>query len=206
VCAYNHPVNFGAPLCAPVAVSFEQWHHLAYVYDGAEERLYLDGQRVAARPASGDVGNSPGGAFLGAIARDGSLHPGFVGRLDFVRLSNVARYTGQSFTPPTGDAAAEPGTLLLYAFRECSNSATTADASPLGRTGTLGAGAPGGTSPAFVTTNVADFNGDGLLNVQDFLAYLQAFAAADPRSDFDRNGGTNIQDFLAFLQAFAGGC
>jgi hypothetical protein len=51
-----------------------------------------------------------------------------------------------------------------------------------------------------------DVNGDGLVNVQDFLAYLQLYAAADPRADFDNNGQVNVQDFLAFLQAFAAGC
>jgi hypothetical protein len=52
----------------------------------------------------------------------------------------------------------------------------------------------------------ADFNGDGAANLNDFLAYLTAFAAADLRADFDGNGQVNVQDFLGFLQAFAAGC
>jgi hypothetical protein len=52
----------------------------------------------------------------------------------------------------------------------------------------------------------ADFTGDGAVNLQDFLSYLQAFAAGEARADFDQNGQVNIQDFLAFLQAFAAGC
>jgi hypothetical protein len=52
----------------------------------------------------------------------------------------------------------------------------------------------------------ADFNGDGTANVADFLAYLAAFAAADPRADQDGNGAVNVADFLAFLRAYAGGC
>jgi hypothetical protein len=52
----------------------------------------------------------------------------------------------------------------------------------------------------------ADVTGDGQVNVQDFLAFLQLFAAADPRADFDNSGSVNVQDFLAFLQAFAAGC
>jgi hypothetical protein len=51
-----------------------------------------------------------------------------------------------------------------------------------------------------------DFNGDGAVNIQDFLAFLQAFSVADPRADMDGNGQVNVQDFLAFLQAFAAGC
>jgi hypothetical protein len=205
VCAYDHPIGFGQVLCVVTAVTTGVWHHVAYVYDGAEERMYLDGQRIAARAASGTIGNSPGEGYIGSIFRDGSQRLGFVGRLDFVRVSNVARYTGASFVAPTGDAAAEPGTMLLYAFRECPPSTTTADAGPLGRTGVLGEGI-GGTMPQFLTTNTADFDGNGLLNVQDFLAFLQAFAAGDGEADFDRSGSINLQDFLVYLAAFARAC
>jgi hypothetical protein len=51
-----------------------------------------------------------------------------------------------------------------------------------------------------------DITGDGQVNLQDFLAFLQLFASGDPRADFDGNTSVNIQDFLAFLQAFAAGC
>jgi sugar lactone lactonase YvrE len=55
-------------------------------------------------------------------------------------------------------------------------------------------------------TCVADFTGDGTVNVQDFLAFLQAFAAGDARADVDGSGQVNVQDFLAYLQLFAAGC
>jgi hypothetical protein len=51
-----------------------------------------------------------------------------------------------------------------------------------------------------------DIDGNGTVNVQDFLGFLQLFASGDARADFDASGGVNIQDFLAFLQAFAAGC
>jgi hypothetical protein len=51
-----------------------------------------------------------------------------------------------------------------------------------------------------------DLNGDGQVNVQDYLAFLQLYAAADPRADFNSDGHVNVQDYLAFLQVFAGGC
>jgi hypothetical protein len=71
--------------------------------------------------------------------------------------------------------------------------------------------APVGVDTAFVLAQSAagcraDINGDGLVNVQDFLGFLQLFAAADPRADFDDSGAVNVSDFLAFLQAFAAGC
>jgi hypothetical protein len=52
----------------------------------------------------------------------------------------------------------------------------------------------------------ADINGDGQVNLQDFLAFLQAYAAGLPVADFNGDGQVNIQDFLAFLSAFAAGC
>lgn len=52
----------------------------------------------------------------------------------------------------------------------------------------------------------ADFNGDGRLDTLDFLEFLNAFSANDPRADFDGNGQVNTLDFLAFLNAFNEGC
>jgi hypothetical protein len=52
----------------------------------------------------------------------------------------------------------------------------------------------------------ADFNGDGQVNTQDVLAFLNAWAAQDPRADFNGDGSINTQDVLAFLNAWAAGC
>jgi len=52
----------------------------------------------------------------------------------------------------------------------------------------------------------ADFNGDGLLNVFDFLAFQTAFSDGDGSADLDGNGVLNIFDFLAFQTAFGNGC
>jgi hypothetical protein len=53
---------------------------------------------------------------------------------------------------------------------------------------------------------VPDFNGDGQVNVQDFLAFLSAYAAADPLTDITQDAQVNVQDFLAFLALYAAGC
>lgn len=52
----------------------------------------------------------------------------------------------------------------------------------------------------------ADFNGDGIVNTLDFLAFLNAFSAGDPSADFNGDGVVNTLDFLAFLNAFNAGC
>jgi hypothetical protein len=50
-----------------------------------------------------------------------------------------------------------------------------------------------------------DMNCDGQVNVADFLAFLQLYAAGDPRADLN-GGGVNVSDFLLFLQLYSAGC
>ena len=52
----------------------------------------------------------------------------------------------------------------------------------------------------------ADFNGDGSLNILDFVAFQGAFVGADPSADCDANGALNILDFVCFQGMFAKGC
>ena len=60
---------------------------------------------------------------------------------------------------------------------------------------------------ALVTTRCAvDLNGDGSVNTQDFLAYLNLWVAGDPIADWNDDGTVNTQDFLAFLNAWVAGC
>ena len=56
------------------------------------------------------------------------------------------------------------------------------------------------------STCYADFNGDGVVNTQDFLAYLGAWAANDMAADCNSDGTVNTQDFLCFLSLWAAGC
>jgi len=53
---------------------------------------------------------------------------------------------------------------------------------------------------------LADFNGDGSLNILDFVAYQAGFASMDPRADCNEDGSFNILDFVCFQGAFAAGC
>jgi hypothetical protein len=52
----------------------------------------------------------------------------------------------------------------------------------------------------------ADWDGDGQVNVQDFLGFLGGFAAGAMQADINDSGAVDIQDFLAYLQLFAAGC
>jgi hypothetical protein len=53
---------------------------------------------------------------------------------------------------------------------------------------------------------VADFNGDGSVNTQDVLAFLNAWSAGDSSADINGDGSVNTQDVLAFLNLYAAGC
>ena len=53
---------------------------------------------------------------------------------------------------------------------------------------------------------LADFDGDGVLTVFDFLAFQNAFDAGEDRADCDRDGELTIFDFLCFQNAFLAGC
>jgi hypothetical protein len=52
----------------------------------------------------------------------------------------------------------------------------------------------------------ADFNGDGVGDTRDFVAFLNAWAAGDAGADFDGNGVIDTRDFIAFLNAWSAGC
>jgi choice-of-anchor B domain-containing protein len=52
----------------------------------------------------------------------------------------------------------------------------------------------------------ADFNGDGQVNTQDVLSFLNAWTAGDDSADFNGDGQINTQDVLSFLNAWTAGC
>lgn len=49
-------------------------------------------------------------------------------------------------------------------------------------------------------------NGDGVLNVFDFLAFQDMFLIEDPRADCDNNGAFTIFDFVCYQDLFTIGC
>lgn len=144
---YNYPV-VGTTLNGTTTLTLNTWHHIAMVYDGAQERLYLDGVLISSRASSGAIGNGAGLGFIGSIFREAATQTSFGGYLDWVRVSSVSRYSGSSFTAPVAQPATDASTQLLYYFDENSGT-TTADQSSFARTGTLGTGFGGATAPTF---------------------------------------------------------
>ncbi len=145
----NDPISVSEP---KGLITLDSWHHVALVYNGVEQRLYLDGTRIQSGPAMAPIANGSAQAFIGYAPRQGSDLPSFVGYLKSIRVSAVARYSGLTFTAPTNDLPADPDTLLLYNFEDPVGSTTVQDQSSLGRTGTLGTGFPGATAPQIIAT------------------------------------------------------
>ena len=142
-------------LRVPLTLSLNTWHQLAFVYDGSQERMYLDGSLVGSQTVSGSIGNASGISVVGADPRAdstgaGGFDPSFRGYIDTLRVSNNARYSGASYTPVAGDLSSDANTQLLYNFNEAPGSTTIADLSGNGHTGTLGTGFTGSTSPQLV--------------------------------------------------------
>ncbi|MBL9136851.1 MAG: hypothetical protein JNK85_13345 [Verrucomicrobiales bacterium] len=143
---------------AQISPSPEEWHHLAFVTDEASDRLYLDGRLVAAMNRETSIQNGSGEARIGAILRsDGStsgltISSAFIGFVDYVRISKVARYFGPRFQPPVGDLSSDGNTLLLYNFNDAPEDIAVIDESPAKRHGTLGASFDGATRPLLVAS------------------------------------------------------
>ncbi len=106
-----HPV---ANVDARCLVALNEWHHVAFVCDEKQARLYLDGRLVGAAAAKGKIGKGDGVPTIGAVWRPPEEPRGsFIGNLHWLRVSNVARYSGASLEPP-GEPAPDANTLLLY--------------------------------------------------------------------------------------------
>ena len=51
-----------------------------------------------------------------------------------------------------------------------------------------------------------DFNGSGMVTMQDLFDFLSAFFAHSPTADFNASGQVTVQDLFDFLLAWFAGC
>jgi len=90
------------------------WHHLAGVYDGQEVRLYVDGKLLDRQQGSGKRQRNRLPLIIGGdVDSEGSAEDPFDGLIDSVRLSTVARYEGDSFSPQRRLTNDEETALLM---------------------------------------------------------------------------------------------
>lgn len=123
-----------------VRLEVDRWHHVAGVYDGEEVRLYVDGALVARKAGSGARKSSELPLIVGGdVSRDGGANSCLEGALDEVRLSRVARYTGERFEPDRRHTSDAETLLLLH--MDGTLGPWLFDSSPAGLRATLRAGA-----------------------------------------------------------------
>ena len=85
------------------------WSHVAWVYDGANINIYVNGVRVLTSAATITEYNHP--IWIGGVA---SHNEWFQGNIrDFRILKGTALYTGTTLTPPTEPLTAITNTSLL---------------------------------------------------------------------------------------------
>ncbi|QDV43914.1 hypothetical protein Enr13x_37740 [Stieleria neptunia] len=148
-------LNIGSPSLLSGPVGQDIWRHIAYVYDGAEERMYLDGQLIGSQLSSGNIpdGTSSRQTVIGAIDRStappDTFRSSFIGQMESLRISSVARYSGTTFSPHSGDFSVDADALLIYNFDEMPGSTSITD-SVVGATGTFGVGFAGATNPHII--------------------------------------------------------
>ena len=112
-------VNFyyGASTVGPTlaTVPINTWTHVAVTYDGTRSNIYVSSNTIGTANISTTVTGSQ--AFVPTY----SFHTGYNsvagnylnGNLADVRVSNVARYTGSTYTVPTAPFTTDANTLLL---------------------------------------------------------------------------------------------
>ncbi len=102
-------------------------------------------------PQNGDLSVGSGSAVSIGAADLGGIVPAFIGSIQSLRISDVGRYSGDSYAASMSDFTDDPSTILLYDFDRLSPGATSIpDLSGNGHTGTFGVGFAAHTSPTIV--------------------------------------------------------
>lgn len=163
----------------------DRWCHVAVVRQGASMGVYVDGARVGtiACSAGAQAIASNADVRIGAPVQNGGGLPtkGFAGRIDWVRVSSVARY-GANFAPPREFdlVPADASTELLLCLNDRWPSATVVDESPRGFTTVVGDGrsfAPGAATPPYLSGFgcASDLDTDGEVSASDISILLLDF-------------------------------
>ncbi len=170
----------------PTTMPKNQWCHVAVVRKGAAVKAFVNGQQVgSATCSSGPVGTTATpDVRIGAPVHNAVGYPdgGFTGRIDWLRVSSVARYTA-NFTVPTEDSLipADASTELLLRFNEAPGASQVRDDSPhhfasvVGDPSRFPSGAA--TAPRFPGPAVcpSDLDGNGEVDVSDISLLMLEF-------------------------------
>ena len=103
----------GADAIQSDVLSTNTWYHAALVRTAGSSKLYLNGTQVGSTYSdTNNYTTTRSSVFLGGGGAGGDTSGSFIGNIDEVRVSNLARYTG-SFTPSTSPFVNDANTILL---------------------------------------------------------------------------------------------
>ena len=153
-------------LDSSTVVPNDEWTHVAGVYDGAEMRIYINGELKGSTPASGLIETSDLPLYIGKSPW--TDYNNYNGMMDEVRVWNVARTAEQiSSDMQHVLTGSEPGLVSYWNFNEALGQTTIADASGNGNTGTLYVASLAVsdvpvTAPATYTVSLGALSGGGI--------------------------------------------
>tara|TARA_B100000953_G_C17875650_1_gene376286 strand:- start:117 stop:722 length:606 start_codon:yes stop_codon:yes gene_type:complete len=92
--------------------TLHEWHHVVAVRESGSLSLYIDG-RQAQTPVSNTTDyNQRNELWVGAVYNQLTTEM-YTGYIDDLRISNIARYSGATFSVPTEPHIADANTLTL---------------------------------------------------------------------------------------------
>ena len=202
------------------------WRHIAWVRIGSFARLYIDGtlamewanQPMCVTDHSGSWMSIGMFRFGAGYCCPSPAQPSFLGDLDWIRVSSVARYTA-NFTPPYEcDMIADTDTELLLKFNEPAGTTTLIDESDHQFVCNVGVPvAPGvtSTSPTFGNTAggfppcaplcLGDIDENNTTDGVDLAIILSRWGTMPkdyPRADANNDGTVDASDLAIVLDAW----
>lgn len=139
-----------------IAIGDNNWHHLAYTYNGLIETLYVDGIQRAERLITGSLTSNSQAISIGREVSSSTSQYQFNGTIDEVRIWNVAR-TQADIQADMGNRLLgnESGLISYWNFDEGSGGIVL-DKTANGNNGSLGGGVS--ASQPVWTTSAAPSN------------------------------------------------
>lgn len=202
-----------------------EWTHIAITYSrtAGELRHYRNGQLVSTQTmTTADQPISPDHPIRDCsrpleFGRAGAFGFHFAGRLDEVRVWNVARSPGDIAADFNRSVAANsPGLVGYWKFDEAIGSQIAIDSSGTGNNGVLGQTAGSDSDdPARVPSDLAlgpprpdcpDLTGDGRVTLADLAAVIDYWGTSNPAGDANYDGMVGLADIARIIVSWGETC